>query len=492
MQEAGSLKQKTISGMSWSLFDLLARQGINFFIQIVLARLLMPKDFGIMGMIAVFIAVSQQFINSGFSNGLIREKDVSQEEYSTVFFFNIFMAMITYGILFAAAGTISRFFNEPLLVPVLRVLGWVLIIDAVGMTQVTILTRKVDFRTQSLISVIAGLVSGGVGIVMAYGGFGVWSLVVRSLLLQFFQTLLLCIRIRWQPSLVFRLEAFKRLFDFGWKLLLSSLLSTLYSNLYYLIIGKIYSATDLGYYANARKLSDTVVQSATSAVDRVSYPVLSSIKEDRDRLKQVYQKLIKTSVFLSFPVMFVLAATADSLIGFLFGEKWLPSIPYFRIICFSGMLYPLHSFNLNILQVQGRSDLFLGLSVIKKIIGLSFIGLVIYFRLGIIWLLWTAVLDSYLVFFINSRYSAKLLDYSSIEQIRDVLPSYLAALLMGAVVYVMGLILPFVEGINLLLQITAGFLIYMIVSKLAGIAELGVCLELLATVIKRLLSPRGA
>lgn len=472
MQDSGSLKQKTMSGIFWSFFDIFAKQGLNFIIQIVLARLLMPKDFGIIGMIIVFINLSQIIVNSGFSNALIREKEVGQEEYSTVFFFNIAMALTMYLVLFLSAGAISRFFNESQLILILRVLGIVLIFDSISLIQITVLTRKVNFKTQSKISIISAIISGTCGITMAYLGYGVWSLVIRTLMMQFTQALLLCFIIKWRPVLVFKWAAFKRLFNFGWKLLVSGLLSTLYGNVYYLIIGRMFSAIELGYYTNTQKLIDTVIQSTTSAINRVSYPVLSSIKEDQDRLKQGYRRIIKNALFITFPIMFGLAATADSLILSLFGEKWLPSVIYFRIICLSVMLYPLDAFNLNILQVKGRSDLFLRLSIIKKIIGLTVIGLVIYFQLGIIGLLWAAVLDSYICYFINSYYSARLLSYSTKEQVRDIQPIFLISLLMSVVVYFSGLYLPFANMINLLCQIIIGFLIYFGMCRIVGIEEL--------------------
>ncbi len=269
MSQQNTLKKKTISGLFWSFSDLIANQGIRFIIQIVLARLLLPEDFGIIGMITVFIAVSQSIIDSGFSNALIREKDSTQEDYSTVFYFNLFMSIALYIVLFFSANAISVFFKAPKLISILRVLLLVLIINSFGLIQRTILIKNIDFKTQTKISVISSIISGIVAIFLAYLGFGVWSLVIQTLLMQFIQSLLLSFSNKWLPSLVFSMDSFKRLFGFGWKLLVSGLINTLYNNLYYLIIGKAFSASDLGYYTNAQKLRDTVSQSISTSVQKL-------------------------------------------------------------------------------------------------------------------------------------------------------------------------------------------------------------------------------
>lgn len=491
MQEQSILKKKTISGLFWSFSDLIANQGIQFIIQVILARLLVPKDFGIIGMITVFIAISQSFIDSGFSNALIREKDPSQDDYSTVFYFNLFMAIIMYAILFFSAGEVSRFFNEPQLIAILRVLALVLIINSFGLIQRTMLTKGINFKTQTKISVVSAIVSGIIAVIFAYIGFGVWSLVIRTVVMQLIQSLLLCMYNRWIPSLVFKTDSFKRLFGFGWKMLASGLINTLYNNLYFLIIGKVFSAIDLGYYTNAQKLRDTACQSISSSVQKVSYPVLSSIKEQQHKLINAYKKIIKTSVFITFPVMIGLAAVASPLIRFVFGDNWTNSIVYFQILCFSGMLYPLHAINLDILQVKGRSDLFLGLEVIKKIIGLLSIGIVLFFKLGIIGLLWALVIVSVISYFINSYYSAELLSYSTIEQIKDITPAFIASVLMGVTTYISGLILPDNNLIKLIAQIIIGGVVYIGVSKIGKIQEFNIVYELLGSIFKKIKNKRA-
>jgi len=485
MQEQSSLKKKTISGLFWSSSDLIANQGIRFIIQIALARLLLPEDFGIIGMITVFIAISQSIINSGFSNALIREKDSTQEDYSTVFYFNLSMAVLLYIILFFSAPGISGFFKEPQLVSIIRVLLFVLILNSFGLIQRTILIKKIDFKTQTKISVISSIVSGVIAILFAYLGFRVWSLVIQILLMQFIQSLLLSLSNRWIPSLAFSINSFKRLFGFGWKLLVSGLINTLYQNIYYVIIGRFFSATALGYYTNAQKLRDVASQSITTSVQKVSYPVLSSIQDDNHRLKVGYKKIIKNSVFITFPIMIGLVVIANPLINFLFGINWVASTPYFQVLCFAGMLFPLHAINLNILQVKGRSDLFLGLEIIKKVVGITLIGIVLFLKLGIIGLLWAAVLNSYIAYFINSYFSAELLSYSTKEQIKDIMPIFIVSILMGTLVYFSGTMLLANNLVKLVAQIFIGVVTYIGISRIAKIEELKTVYDLSVQFLKK-------
>lgn len=485
MHEQNTLKKKTIYGLFWSFSELIASQGIQFVVQVILARLLVPKDFGIIGMITVFIAVSQSFIDSGFTNALIREKDPSQVDYSTVFYFNLFMATAMYIALFFTAGAISDFFKEPQLIEILRVLSIVLIINSFGLIQRTMLTKNINFKTQTKISVISSIISGTIAFVFAYMGFGVWSLVIKTLSMQFIQSLLLCIYNRWIPSLVFSIDSFKRLFGFGWKLLVSGLINTLYNNLYFLIIGKAFSVVELGYYTNAQKLRDTASQSIAISVQKVSYPVLSSIKEDDDKLRTTYKKIIKISVFITFPLMIGLAVVASPLIRLIFGLKWVNSIAYFQILCFAGMLFPLHAINLNILQVKGRSDLFLRLEIVKKLLGLSLIAIVLFYKLGIIGLLWAAVGTSYIGYIMNSYYSSELISYSTIEQIKDITPAFIASVLMAMVVYFSGAILPNSNLVILIVQFIIGVVAYVGICKIGKIEELNTVNGLLSSILKR-------
>ncbi len=466
-----NLKTKTIKGMFWSFSEIVSLQGINFVVQIFLARLLMPEDFGLIGMITIFIAVSQSLIDSGFTSALIREKNVTNTDYSTVFYFNLVVSVVIYFILFFSSPLISNFFNELQLVSILRILSIVIIINAFGLIQRTILIREINFKTQTKITFISSVISGIVAIICAFLGFGVWSLVIRQILMQLVQSLLLIIHNKWIPTLEFNIESFKHFFGLGWKLLVSGLINTLYTNIYYPIIGKFFSATDLGYFTNAKKMNDVPSMATSQAVQKVSYPVLSQIQDNEVTLKNGFRKAIKNTTFINFPLMMGLAAIAEPLIKSLFGEKWAPSIPYFQIMCFAGMLYPLHSLNLNILQVKGRSDLFLKVEIIKKIIGICSIIIILLFGLGITGLLWAEVVTNIISFFINSFYSKKMIGYSTLDQIKDIYPIFFASMIMAGVVYSLLFFLHLNNILLLLIQIPVGILVYILLSHVFQIEE---------------------
>ena len=485
MSESSNLRQKTASGLFWSFSDLVANQGIQFIIQVILARLLLVEDFGLIGMITIFIAISTSFIDSGFSQALIREQEAKQEDFSTVFLFNLAMACGLYVILFFSAPLVGNFFREPRLIAILRVLSLVLIINSFGLIQRVMLVRRIDFKTQTKISIIASVTSGIVAIILAYFGFGVWSLVIRTLTMQFLVAFLLSISNKWKPSLVFSVHSFKRLFRFGSRLLVSGLINTVYMNIYYVIIGKFFSATDLGYFSNGKKLEEMASHAVSTSLQRVTYPVLSSMQKEEARLRAGFAKIIRTSTFLNFPIMVFLAAIAGPLIDLVFGTKWLPSIPYFQILCFAGMLFPLHAINLNILQVKGRSDLFLKLEIIKKAITTVIIVAVLLLRLGIMGLIWGSVLSSYISYYINAVYSKKLISYSIKDQIKDILPSYLLSFSMGAIVYIVGLLMPGGDLIKLLVQTLVGFTTYIGLSKLFKIKELDIVKDLALSFVRK-------
>lgn len=427
---AGSLKHKAIHGVGWSFIDNIASSGITFLVGLVLARLLTPKEYGIMAMIAVFIAVSNSIIDSGFSNALIRKTRIERVDYNTVFYFNLTVSILIYTLLYLAAPAISVFFKESVLVEIIRILGLVLIINAFSVIPRTQFVRDVNFKTQTKVSLISSISSGVFGIGMALGGMGVWSLVGQQLSRQFLNTLFLWIYSKWYPVWEFSRKSFKELFEFGSKLLLSGLLDTIYKNIYYIIIGRFYTSAQLGQYTRADQFNMIFSSNLTSVVQRVSYPVLSSIQEEPERLRETYQKVIKITMLITFACMLGLAAVAKPLILILIGEKWLPAVYFLQIICFSGMLYPLHAINLNILQVKGRSDLFLKLEIIKKIIAVG--PIVVGVVYGIEYMLWGGVLTSFIAYFLNSYYSANLMNYPTSEQIKDILPTFLTSFLVAA------------------------------------------------------------
>ncbi|NLD47927.1 MAG: lipopolysaccharide biosynthesis protein [Clostridiaceae bacterium] len=463
MTEA-TLKQKTITGFFWSFIDSFANQILIFIIGIILARLLTPKEFGLIGMIAIFISVSESFINSGFSQALIRKKACTDNDLSTVFFFNIIAGIFFFAILFFGAPTISTFFNEPQLKVLVRVLGTVLIIDALTIIQRTILTRRIDFKLQTKISVISIFFSGIVGISMAFMGFGVWSLVAKTLSQRGMNSLLLWLLNKWHPVLIFSKKSFRELFSFGSKLLASGLLDTIYRNIYYLVIGKYFSAQELGYYTRADQFKNLPSANVNGIISRVSYPVLSQLQDDPVKLKAGYKKLIKNTMFIAFVMMAGMAAVSEPMVITLIGEKWRPSIIYLQLLCFVGAMYPLHALNLNMLNVRGRSDLFLNLEIIKKILAIPTI------IIGIIWGIKIMILgmwlNSIIAYYLNSFYSGRLIKYPMKEQVIDILPGFLLALLMGISVFLSGRFLHADYFVKLIVQVILGILMVL------GIGEL--------------------
>lgn len=428
-----SLKNKTVKGVGWSFIDNLSSSGITFLVGLILARLLTPSEYGIMAILTIFIAVSNSIVDSGFSNALIRKTNARRVDYNTVFLFNLLVSGLLYVVLFLAAPAISRFFKEPLLVEVMRVIGWVLVINALAIIPRTLFVKEVNFKTQTKVSLIASISSGVIGIGMALAGLGVWSLVGQQLSRQLLNTLFLWIYCTWRPAWEFSMQSFKELFGFGSKILLSGLLNTIFNEIYSLVIGRCYTSAQLGQYTRANQFNQIFSSNLTTVIQRVSYPVLSSIQDESERLREAYRKVIKSTMLISFACMLGLAAVARPLILILIGEKWLPAVGFLQIICFSGMFYPLHAINLNILQVKGRSDLFLRLEIIKKIIAVG--PLVLGVLYSIEYMLWGSVCTSLIAYFLNSYYSADLIDYPTKEQIKDILPTFLVSFVTAAAMW---------------------------------------------------------
>jgi teichuronic acid exporter len=426
--------------------------------------LLSPKEFGLIGMITIFVAISESFINSGFSAALIRKKDCTETDYSTVFYFNFAAGIFFFLILFFSAPLISAFFDEPQLTNLVKVLGVVLIIDSLTMIQSTTLTKRIDFKLQTKISLISSLTSGAIAITMAYSGFGVWSLVFKTISQRAFNSLLLWLWNRWRPMLIFSMKSFRELFSFGSKLLLSGLIDTAFRNIYYLVIGKYFSAQELGYYTRAQLFNNFPSKNMNSIMSRVTYPVLAQMQDDPVKLKDGYKKMIKSIMFISMILMAGLAAVAEPMVIALIGEKWRPSIIYLQLLTFLGMMYPLHSLNLNMLQVQGRSDLFLKLEIIKKIVAIPVIFVGIYF--GIEAMILGGWVTTIFAYYLNSYWSGKFIKYSMKEQVWDIMPGFILALTMGASVFFLGWLLPVGYLLKLIIQLLSGGIIVFLLSEL--------------------------
>lgn len=465
---AESLKSKAVCGAGWSFADSILGQGVMFLVGLVLARLLTPEDYGLLAYLTILISVSNSFVDSGFSNALIRKQDVKDIDYNTTFIANLLVSIVIVILLYFTAPAVSRFFERPELVPLIRVMSCIVVINAFSLIQKTRLTKNVDFKTQTKASLISSISSGVIGVGMALNGFGVWSLVGQQLTRQILYTLFLWIFTKWYPKLQFSIQSFKELFGFGWKLLVSSLIDTVWREIYQVIIGKFYSSATLGQYTRAQQFSSIFSSNLTSIVQRVSYPVLSELQDDKKRLKFGYRRVIKVTMLTSFVLMLGLAAVSKPLVITLIGEQWQVAVPMLQIICFQMMLYPLHVINLNMLQVQGRSDLFLKLEVIKKIIAIGPLLLGIF--VGIYWMLIGSVFTSIFAYYLNAYYSGPFLNYSIKGQIMDILPSFGVALLMAMIVYAISYInLPFLE--LLAIQLCVGGLITIALCELFKLEE---------------------
>lgn len=430
---ADTLRNKALSGSFWSLADNLAGSGITFLVGLVLARLLSPEEYGVIGIVAIFIAVFNSIVDSGFSNALIRKNDAGDKDYNTVFYFNLIVSVLLFAVLYFSAEFISAYFKIPILVPVTKVMASIVIINAFAIIQRTILVKNIDFKTQTKVSLTASVVSGVVGIAMALKGYGVWSLVGQQISRQLMNSVMLWFFNRWRPSIMFSVTSFKELFGFGWKLLVSGLIDTIWKQVYQVVIGKCYNAETLGQYTRADQFNMIFSSNLTAVVHRVSYPVLSKIQDEKERLKQAYRKVIKTTMLVTFPCMLGLAAVAEPMVLVLIGDKWLPCVHYLQIICFSGMLYPLHALNLNMLQVKGRSDVYLILEIVKKTIAVGPILLGIF--INIYWMLIGSVFTGFIAYYLNGHFSGREIDYPCREQIKDIMPSFLISLAMATVVY---------------------------------------------------------
>lgn len=452
-----SLRSKTVKGVVWSSIERFSTQGVQFLIMIIMARLLTPKDYGLIGMLAIFLAVAQSLIDSGFSQALIRKQDRTDVDNSTVFYFNIVVSSALYLILFIAAPFVADFYNQPELTSVMRVVCLGVILNSLAVVQRALLTVRIDFKTQAKASLSAAVISGCIGIVLAYCGFGVWSLVVQQLLNLSVNTLLLWIFSKWRPIAVFSWKSFHELFAFGSKMLASGLLDTLYRNIYPIVIGKLFSASSLGHYTRAQHFSEFPSSNVTGIIQRVTYPILCGIQDETERLETVYRKFLKLSAFIIFPLMIGLSAVARPFIDIVLGTQWGFCGQLLQIICFAMMWYPIHAINLNLLQVKGRSDLFLRLEIIKKILGITVLCITAPF--GLVVMCYGQIFNSIVALVINTYYTGKLINVGFIRQMKDLLPTILLSLTMfGAILLVNG----FIETniYRLVIGILVGIIVY--------------------------------
>jgi len=453
-----NLKQKTINALIWRGMESFGQQGIRFVIQIVLARLLLPEQFGLIAMLTIFIALAQTFINSGFGQALIQKKNANYTDECSIFYFNILVSVIATGVLWLAAPWIAAFYKQPLLISLTRVLSLNLIINAFSQIQIAILRKKIDFKSQLKVGISASLFSGVIGVVMAYKGFGVWALVGQQVSRSLAQTMIYWFVSDWRPALILSFSSLRSLFSFGSKLLFSGLLNTFFNNIYLVVIGRLFSPAALGFYSRAKGLQRFPVTSTSSIVSSVTFPVFASVQDDRSRVKVGVQKCLTTLVMIVTPCMLGLAVVARPLVSVVLTDKWLQCVPFLQLLCITGILFPLHVINLNVLKALGRSDLFLRLEVLKKI--LVIVAIAVTYRWGIQAMIYGQIGVSILAYYLNSYYSGKLIDYPIKEQIFDLAPYMGIAMVMGIGVYALQL-LPFPNNLALLAsQVLVGISIY--------------------------------
>lgn len=426
-----SLKHKTLQGVSWSFAEQLLTRATNFIIGIVIARILSPTDYGLVGMLGLFLAVSQLFIDGGLTSAIIRTKHPSEQDFSTVYIINIVLSVLFYGILYVGAPLIAFFYQQPILTPMTRVAALVLVISAVSSIQNTLLTIRVDFKTKTYISIIASLVSGLAGIVCAYNGLGVWALVIQSLTSATTFSLFTLLFVRWIPRFVFSMASFRRLFTYSSRLLTAAFIRVVYDNSYPLVIGKRFSPTNVGHYVRAGQFPGIVDSTITGALNRVAFPILSQIQDDDERLLRVYEKYIQLACFFIFPIMMGLCGCARPLVLLLLKEQWLACVPLMQILCFAKMTYCISTINNNLLYVKGRSDLFLKVEIMKKLIAFSILWGTMHFGLKVMCI--GQVVYAFIGLYLNTLFTKKILGYTFNHQMKAVMPYFLLSMIVLAI-----------------------------------------------------------
>ena len=460
-----SLRSQAISGMMWTYTQQFGVQAIQFAVSVVLARLITPAEFGLIGMIAIFIGVGSILFDGGLTSSLIRTPNVDDFDYSTVFFFNLFTSIIIYIVLFITAPFIASFFKQGILTDILRIYAIAFIISALAAVQNAKLTKEMKFKLLA-IAAIPGIILGSVvGIIMAYNGFGVWSLVYSFLTQSLCTTIFLWSVSKWTPSLIFSKIKFMQHFYYGSKLTISGILDVIFVNLYQLVIGKFYAPAQVGYYTRANTLMMLPVGTVSTALNKVVFPLFSKLQDDIVRLRDVYKRVMLAVIFLISPIVALMAILIKPLVLFLFGEIWLPVVPIFQIIAITGILYPLHLYNLLILQIRGKSGLFLKLEVAKKLLNIIIITLTIYS--GFYALLWGLVIFSFLALFINTYYAGRELEYSGLQQMKDILPIFALTGATAVLVYFIGSLLNNWSDIfKLIIGSSIGAVFYFFIGKI--------------------------
>ena len=477
-----SNRNRILNNLSWRFLERTGAQLVAALVEIILARILDPEHFGVIALVTVFIRFFQIFVDSGLANALIQKKNAEQVDFSSVFYFNIVMCMVLYVALFFASPLVAHFYKMPELTPVLRVLGIVLIISGLKSVQQAYVSRHLLFKRFFWATLTGTIFAAVVGIIMAIRGFGIWALVAQHLVNTIVDTIMLWITVKWRPTREFSLERLKGLLSYGWKLLVSSLLNTISNELRQLIVGKVYSSSDLGIYNRGRQLPHLFVTNINTAIDSVMLPTMSSVQDDKERVRSITRRAIKTSSYLLMPLMMGLAVCAEPIVRLLLTEKWLPAVFYLRVFCFTYAFYPIHTANLNAIKAVGRSDIFLKLELIKKTYSLALLLITVFISMKALAI--SSVFSSILSQVINTWPNKKLLDYHYRDQLKDIAPHVFMSCLMGAVVYCIHFF-HLNDWLTLLIQIPLGIAIYYLGSKMLHIDSLSYILGVAKSYLRK-------
>lgn len=453
-----SLRDKTISSVFWSALQKIGSRGVSLIASILLARLLTPKDFGLIGMLTVFIAVSQTLVEGGFNKALIQKKEVTEEDFSSVFYINLVLSCFLYIVLFFTAPLIANFYEQPILVSMTRVLSLVFVINAFSYVQRAKLERNLRFKTLMFIHLPSTIISGVVAIIMALTGFGVWSIVGQQIVMRVAYTIQIWIYAKWKPLLLFNKDKAKELFKYGGNLMVVDLINTIYKNIYLIVIGRFYSAASLGFFQNAQSLIKMPTSTLSGILKSVTFPVFSSIQDDKVTLKKGYKKAMQQLVFWLAPIIFLAVALADPLFRFVLTDKWLPAVPYFRVLSVLAIFGPLNAYNQDIINVKGESRLFLKINIWKKII--TTIGIIVTIPFGVFIMACFRSFTSLMNFFINTHYSGGFINYKVKEQLRDIMPTLLLSAGIAIGVYFFNRVLEIPDILRLIIGFGIGIGLY--------------------------------
>ncbi|MCI2779499.1 lipopolysaccharide biosynthesis protein [Clostridium perfringens] len=481
--ENENMKGQVIDSLFWKLLERGGVQGIQFILQLVLARLLTPDDYGIIAIIAIFITIANVFVQSGFNTALIQNKNTDEKDFSSVFYLSMLVALVLYIILFFISPIISKFYGILELTKVIRVLAITLFFGAYNSIQNAVVSKTMQFKKLFFSSSISVIISGVIGVILAYLGFGVWALVAQQLINQLTIIIILSFIVDWHPKLQFSIDRLKVLFRYGWKLLVSSLIDTFYMNIRSLIIGKIYHPSVLGFYNRGDQFPQIIVSNINGSIQSVMLPALSLEQDNKVRVKNMVRRAIVTSSFIIFPIMIGLAVIAEPLVRILLTDKWLPCVPFMQIFCISYALWPIHTANLQAINALGYSNVFLKLEIVKKIIGT--IILVISLFYGVYAIAIGTLISGVISTFINSYPNIKILNYSYFEQIKDIVPSLLISIFMGTITYFLKF-LWLGDILTLTIQILVGIFSYFMLAKLFKLE----CYIYLISILKDILKKR--